>query len=82
MGACDGACDETRQWGMHWRVRAQEGRAFERATGRIVLVEVREGGAAVEQANGHIVRLLEPLVRVRVRARVRVGVRVRVKVEW
>ena len=39
----------------------QEGRAFERATGRIVLVEVRKAGAAVEPANGHIVRLLEPL---------------------
>ena len=54
--------------GMHCRVRAQEGRAFERAKGQIVLVEVREAGAAVEQANGHLVRLLEPLARVRVRA--------------
>ena len=67
---------------MHWRVRAQEGRAFERAKGQIVLVEVREAGAAAEQANGHIVRLLQPLVRVRVGASFRVGVRVGVKVEW
>ena len=61
----------------------QEGHAFEHATGRIVLVKVRELGAAVlEPANGRIVRLLELLVRVRVRVRARVGVRVRVKVEW